>query len=98
LKGWKTLNEVEGLEKIMIWYTYILLCKDNSYYTGITNNLEKRVKLHNSKKGAKSIMGKLPVKLIYSEKYPDKSEARKREIQIKGWSRKKKQKLIVGNI
>lgn len=78
----------------MIWYTYILLCKDNSYYTGITNNLERRLKLHNSKKGAKSVMGKLPVKLIYHEEYPNKSEAGKREVQIKGWSRKQKEHFL----
>jgi predicted GIY-YIG superfamily endonuclease len=78
----------------MPWYTYILLCHDNSYYTGITNNLEKRVKLHNDKKGAKSLRGKLPVKLIYHEEYPNKSEAGKREIEIKGWPRKKKELLV----
>jgi putative endonuclease len=81
----------------MPWYTYILLCHDNSYYTGITNNLEKRVKLHNNKKGAKSLMGKLPVSLIYYEEYPNKSEAGKREIEIKGWPRKKKEQLLNKN-
>ena len=80
----------------MLWYTYILLCNDKSYYIGITNNLEKRIILHNTRKGSKYLLSKLPVKLLYYEKYPNKSEARKREIQLKGWTRIKKEKLIKG--
>lgn len=78
----------------MPWYIYILLCKDKSYYIGITNDLEKRVILHNAGKGSKYLFSKLPVTLLYSEKYINKSEARKREIQLKGWSRIKKENLI----
>jgi putative endonuclease len=78
----------------MFWYTYILRCFDNSYYVGITNNLEKRIILHNIGKGSKYLLSKLPIRLIYSEKYINKSEARKREIQLKGWSRIKKENLI----
>ncbi len=52
--------------------------------------------LHNTGKGSKYLISKLPAKLIYSEKYINKSEARKREIQLKGWSRIKKEKLIKG--
>lgn len=80
----------------MLWFTYILLCSDNSYYVGITNNLDKRIILHNSGRGSKYLLSKLPVRLIYFEKYPNKSKARKREIQLKGWSRIKKEKLIKG--
>jgi len=82
----------------MPWFTYILLCSDSSYYVGITNDLEKRVVLHNSGKGSKYLLSKLPVKLVYSEKHINKSEARIREIQLKGWSRIKKEKLINGSI
>jgi len=78
----------------MSWFTYILLCSDNSYYVGITNDLERRVALHNSGKGSHYLLSKLPVKLIYFERHINKSEARKREIQLKGWSRIKKEKLI----
>ncbi|VVA43268.1 GIY-YIG nuclease superfamily protein [Candidatus Roizmanbacteria bacterium] len=80
----------------MFWFTYILICKDKSYYVGITNDLQKRVLLHNSEIGSKYLLSKLPVTLIYSEKYINKSEARKREIQLKGWSRVKKESLIKG--
>ncbi len=82
----------------MSWYTYILFCKDKSYYVGITNNLEKRVTLHNTGKGSKYLFSKLPVILVYCEKYINKSEARKREIQLKGWSRTKKENLIKDKI
>lgn len=80
----------------MCWYTYILRCFDNSYYVGITNDLEKRVILHNSGKGSRYLLSKRPVILLYSEKYINKSEARKREMQLKGWSRLKKERLMNG--
>ena len=74
-------------------YVYIVECRDKSYYTGITWNIEKRIKEHNE---ALSIAtkGKLPVKLVYWEKLNDKFSAAKREKEIKGWSRMKKQALI----
>lgn len=82
----------------MIWFVYILLCSDNSFYIGITNDIPKRVILHNSGKGSKYVRSKLPAKLIYSEKYSSKSEARKKEIQLKGWTRIKKKLLIEGKL
>jgi len=82
----------------MSWYTYILQCRDNSFYTGITNSLQKRLFLHNSKKGSKALMSKLPVTLVYFETYSNKSLARKREIQLKGWTHFKKQFLIEGKL
>lgn len=81
------------------WFTYILLCKDNCFYVGITNNLSKRVKKHNLGKGSKYIVpSKRPAKLVYSEKHPTKSEARKREIQLKKWTKKKKILLVEGKL
>ena len=64
-------------------------------YTGFTLNIEKRINDHNfSKWGAKSIKGKLPVRLVYSEKFLNKIDALRREREIKGWSIKKKLNLI----
>jgi putative endonuclease len=80
------------------WFAYILLCKDNSLYTGITTNLKKRVYRHNQGVACRFTSIRKPVKLVYSEKFPNKSEARKREIQLKGWTRKKKQLLIEGKL
>ena len=75
-------------------YVYILRCKDNSYYTGWTNDLDNRILMHNSGKGAKYTKSRLPVELIYFEKCADKSEALKRERAIKQLTRKEKEKLI----
>ncbi len=78
-----------------MYYVYIVRCSDNSLYTGFTSNIEKRVKEHNTSiRGAKSIKGKLPVKLVYSEGYSSMGEALRRENEIKSWSRNKKLALI----
>lgn len=77
-----------------MWFVYIIECQDNSLYTGITNNLEKRLKAHNEKKGAKAVKGKLPVKLVYQEGYNKKSLALSRESEIKSFKRKEKLELI----
>ena len=80
------------------YFVYILKCSDDSYYTGVTNNLEKRINEHQSGiiKGYTS--KKLPVKLVFSERFNDITQAIKFEKQIKGWSRKKKEALINQNL
>ena len=80
----------------MNWYVYIVKCKDDSFYTGITTDLKRRLTEHNSNnlKGAKSLRGKRPVQIVYSEEYETQTEARKREVAIKNWKRKYKLKLI----
>jgi len=80
----------------MIWHLYIVKCSDDSFYTGITTDLKRRVGEHNNKLGAKSLRGKLPVSLIYFEKYSSHKKAAKREREIKGWRREKKIELISG--
>ena len=75
-------------------YTYILECKDGTYYTGWTNNLEKRMKEHNEGKGAKYTKARRPVKLVYFETFESKIEAMKREYAIKQMKRIEKIKLI----
>ncbi|WP_102273324.1 GIY-YIG nuclease family protein [Cytobacillus massiliigabonensis] len=76
-------------------YFYVLHCKDNSLYAGYTNNLDRRVKLHNEGKGAKYTRGRGPVKLVFSKSYDNKSEALKAEYEFKQWSRKKKEDFLV---
>ena len=79
----------------MSWHVYIVKCSDSSLYTGITTNVTRRVIEHNnSKLGAKSLKGKRPVTLVYTESYSTQSEARKREAAIKQWKRENKLKLI----
>lgn len=74
--------------------TYILLCGDGSYYIGSTNNLELRIKQHQTGQGANHTKKRLPVKLVYSEQFDRIDHAFYREKQIQGWSRKKKEALI----
>ena len=79
------------------WYVYIAKAKTGRYYTGITTNPNKRIIKHNSGKGSRFAIEQGPFDLVYiSKAFPGKSEARKREIQIKGWSREKKLNLISG--
>ncbi|MGL5069526.1 MAG: GIY-YIG nuclease family protein [Sarcina sp.] len=75
-------------------YVYILECADGTLYTGWTNDLEKRVRVHNSGKGAKYTRARLPVKLVYNEEFEDKISAQKREYAIKKMKRSDKLKLI----
>ena len=60
----------------------MLRCRNNSIYTGITNNLDKRIRTHISGNGSKYLRGKLPIKLIYKEKFLNRSDASKREIEL----------------
>ena len=75
-------------------YTYIVKCSDETFYTGWTNDLEKRIEMHNSGKGAKYTKARLPVELVYYEAFDTKEEAMSREWHIKRRSRSEKQKLI----
>ena len=75
-------------------YVYILRCKDDSLYTGWTNNLEKRIKAHSDGKGAKYTKARLPVELVYFEEYETKIDAMRREYAIKKMKRKEKLMLI----
>jgi putative endonuclease len=78
------------------WVVYILECGDGSFYTGITNDLPRRIEAHESGKGAKYTRGRTPLKLIHSEKYADRSSASKREMEIKALSRLEKLNLLKG--
>lgn len=77
-----------------LFYVYILECSDYTLYTGYTNNLEKRIMNHNQGKASKYTRSRLPVKLIYFEKYYTKSEALKREISIKRKKRIEKLEIV----
>lgn len=78
----------------MKWFLYIVECRDGALYTGITTDIKRRVLEHNSGNGAKSLRGRLPVKLVYSEEFDNQFAARKREAAIKAWKREYKMKLI----
>ena len=77
-----------------MYYVYILRCADGTLYTGYTGDVERRLRVHNSGKGAKYTRSRRPVSLAYAEEWPDKSSALRREAAIKRLSRADKLALI----
>jgi len=77
-----------------MYFLYILQCSDNTLYTGITNNLENRMKTHKEGKGSKYLRGRMPFVVVHIEEFPDRSSASKREFEIKSYSKIEKLKLI----
>ena len=76
------------------WYLYILRCRDNTLYTGITTDVEKRLEAHRSGKGAKYTRGRAPLELVYQESCGSHSNALKREAEIKKLPRTAKEMLV----
>ncbi|MES2356365.1 MAG: GIY-YIG nuclease family protein [Pseudomonadota bacterium] len=74
----------------MTWWCYIIRCADGTLYTGITNDLDKRMDAHNAGTASKYTRPRRPVNLTYQEEFPDRSEASKREAAIKRLSREAK--------
>ncbi len=72
------------------YFVYIVCCSEESYYTGVTNNIERRIAQHNSGLIKGFTSKRLPVKLVFSERFSDVNDAIRLEKQIKGWSRIKK--------
>jgi putative endonuclease len=75
------------------WYVYLVRCCDGSIYTGISDDVEARIRKHNSGKGAKYTAQRRPVSLLYSELHPDQGTAMKRESQVKRWRKDRKERL-----
>ena len=78
----------------MEWYVYILRCGDGTLYTGMTDNVERRLAAHRAGKGAKYTRGRGPLELVYRESVPDRAAALRREAQIKRLPRAEKLALI----
>ena len=76
------------------WLVYLLRCRDGSLYTGITNDLDRRLKAHAAGKASRYTRSRLPVTLAYTEQQPSKSAALKREAAIKRLRRAQKERLI----
>ncbi len=81
----------------MTFWVYVLGCADRSYYTGHTDDLEKRMMEHETGEIECYTSTRLPVKLIFADEFPTREEALARERQIKGWSRKKKEAMMRGD-
>ena len=80
----------------MPYFVYLLQCKDGSIYTGITTDVTRRFAEHKNKKGGHYTGSRGVLKILYTEKYPTRSEALRREAEIKRWRREKKMELIKG--
>ncbi len=83
-----------SIENAEQWIVYILRCKDGSLYTGITKDIERRVKQHNDGKGSKYTLSRRPVKVVYKETKEGRGSALVREAEIKHYSKEKKEQLI----
>lgn len=82
------------LKKSLMYFVYLLECGDKSIYTGITTDVERRFKEHSSGKGGAYTRSKKVKKVLYTERFSTRSEALKREAEIKGWHQAKKLALI----
>ncbi len=80
-----------------IWWTYILECRDGSFYVGSTGDLAARLHVHQSGKGPAYTATRLPIRLVYSEQHATLQAAVGRERQLKRWSRAKKASLVAGD-
>ena len=76
------------------WFVYIVKCRDTKLYTGMSNDVDKRVDKHNKGKGCKFTKYRYPVKLVYKKECGTRSTARKKELEIQGFTRSKKLDLI----
>ena len=77
-----------------MWIVYVIQCEDKSFYTGITTDIQRRFTEHLKRKGGRYTRSHRPEKVIYTENRLNRSEALKREDQIKGWSREKKIQIL----
>jgi putative endonuclease len=76
------------------WYVYIVKCSNGSYYTGITTDIPRRIKEHNSGRGGSYTRSFGPVKLLWNETHPSRSSALKREAKINSYSRARKEEIL----
>ncbi len=81
-----------------MWHVYILKCRDNSLYTGVTDNIQRRLFEHKSGKGGHYTKSFGVESILYSEQHSNQLSALKRERQIKGWTRRKKEALISSDL
>jgi len=89
--------KLEGYYMVNKHYMYVLECSDGTFYTGYTNCLERRLRMHNEGKASKYTRGRTPVKIIYQETFETKEAAMKAEYGFKQLSRKQKESIINGS-
>jgi putative endonuclease len=79
-----------------IYYVYLVRCKHGTYYAGYTTDLEKRISMHDSGRGAKYLRGRAPVTLVYARDYSSLEEALRAERELKNLTRNQKEEVIAG--
>ena len=84
-----------SIKKSTRWHLYILKCSDNTFYTGMTSDLQRRLKMHNDGKASRYTRCRLPVIIIYQERCLNKSSALKKEYKMKSLTRKEKEQYIL---
>ena len=94
LKALETQEKSSRSTRREKWFLYILECSDGTFYTGITKDIERRLKAHNEGKGATFTRIRRPVKMIYSEILKSRTQALVREYAVKSLTRKKKEELV----
>ena len=85
---------MKGKPGVMAYVTYLLRCVDGTLYAGYTKDLDARLAAHNAGKGASYTRGRRPVTLVYREEFESQAEAMRRELELKRWSRPRKEALI----
>ncbi|MCK5015091.1 MAG: GIY-YIG nuclease family protein [Candidatus Omnitrophica bacterium] len=92
------MEEIEGEERKRLdqpWFLYILHCQNDTFYTGVTKDLKRRLKMHNDGKASRYTRARRPVKLIYHEDCASHAQALVRECKVKALSRKEKEQLVL---
>jgi predicted GIY-YIG superfamily endonuclease len=87
---------IEGLKYSMSYFTYIILCDNSKYYVGHSSDVDRRFERHLQKNGAKFTAQNTPTEILWKQEFKTEIEAIRREKQIKGWSKIKKENLIKG--
>ena len=90
----KLITELKNKKSDATWFVYLMRCADNSLYTGITNDLPRRLDQHNAGTASRYTRSRLPVVLVYREPQENQSHALKRELAVKALSRQEKESLI----
>ncbi len=95
IKKMEEKEEEKGRRSDEPWFLYILQCQNDSFYTGVTKDLERRLKMHNDGKASRYTRARRPVEMIYHEDCASHAQALVRECQVKALPRKKKEQLVL---
>ena len=80
------------------WFCYMVQCRDGALYVGITNDVDQRVEEHNRRLGPEFTARRRPVRLVWSQEFPDRFAARRKEVELKGWNQQKKLELVANRL